>query len=131
MTYKLEAKATWKISMSAIATQETPIMLSGHHYWNLDAYQESDDLVAHVAQFNASRVIATNGQLIPNGDLIDVAGTPLDFSEAKSIGGSINDTAPFEYCGSDCVGFDNCWIYDENTGETPVLSVWSTNSGIK
>jgi aldose 1-epimerase len=106
-------------------------MLSGHHYWNLDAYQESEDLVDHVAQFDASYVIATDGHLIPNGSLIDVAGTPLDFSVAKSIGDSINATAPFQYCGTDCIGFDNCWIYDDNTTDEPVFSVWSTKSGIK
>ncbi len=86
--------------MNAIATAETPIMLSGHHFWNLDAYQDSEDLLGHVAQFDASRVIATDGNLIPNGELIDVTGTPLDFREAKSIGGSINDTEPFAYCGT-------------------------------
>lgn len=31
----------------------------------------------------------------------------------------------------DCVGFDNCWIYDENDGKKPVFSIWSVNSGIK
>ncbi|KAF9055529.1 galactose mutarotase-like protein [Hymenopellis radicata] len=131
VTYALEAEATWKISMNAIATAETPIMLSGHHFWNLDAYQDSEDLLGHVAQFDASRVIATDGNLIPNGELIDVTGTPLDFREAKSIGESINDTEPFAYCGTDCVGFDNAWIYDTNSEDEPVFSVWSTNSGIK
>lgn len=131
VTYKLAENATWKISIDAIATAETPIMLSGHHYWNLDAYQDSEDLVDHVAQFNASQVIATDGQLIPNGSLIDVAGTPLDFRVAKSIGDSINATAPFEYCGTDCVGFDNCWVYDNNTTKDPSFSIWSIKSGIK
>ncbi|KAJ6486379.1 galactose mutarotase-like protein [Mycena vitilis] len=111
--------------------KETPIMLSGHHYWNLEAYQETQDLVGHIAQFEASRFIATNGQLIPNGKLTSVEGTPLDFRKAKSIGNSINATAEAQYCGTGCVGFDNAWVYDNNDCKKPVFSIWSVNSGIK
>jgi len=129
--YTLEAKATWKISMNSIANALTPIMLSGHHYWNLEAYQETQDLNGHIAEFEASRIIATNGQLIPNGELTPVQGTPLDFRKAKSIGDSINATAAAQFCGTGCVGFDNCWIYDKNDEKDPVFSIWSVNSGIK
>jgi aldose 1-epimerase len=86
--------------MHATADEPTPIMLSGHHYWNLEAYQETQDLVGHFAQFDASRVIGTDGILVPNGNLADVSGTPLDFRTAKSVGGSINATAPFGFCGT-------------------------------
>lgn len=99
VTYALEAGGVWKISMNAIATAETPIMLSGHHFWNLEGYTGNDDLVDHYAQFNASQVIATDSILIPTGELIDVTDTALDFREAKSIGGSLNDTEGFDYCG--------------------------------
>lgn len=124
-------------------------MLSGHHYWNFEAYQETQDLVGHHAQFGASKFVATDGQLIPNGKLTDVSGTPLDFRKAKSIGSSINATAAGEYCGTGafqstssflfwlnvsskgCVGFDNCWLFDKNDFKKPVFSIWSVNSGIK
>lgn len=96
----MENASTWKTSINAIATAETPIMLSGHHFWNLDGYQGRDDLVGHFAQFNASRVIATDGILIPTGELINVTDTALDFREARSIGVGINETESFEYCGT-------------------------------
>ncbi|KAG7096790.1 hypothetical protein E1B28_004200 [Marasmius oreades] len=129
-TYTLEHDSNFKISLRAWATEKTPIMLSGHHFWNLEAYQESEDLLSHFVQFNSSRFVATDGKLIPTGELTSVENTPLDFRKAKSIGGSINDTAVAEYCGTGCVGFDNCWVYD-NVEKTPIFSVWSTNSGIK
>ncbi|KAK0453460.1 galactose mutarotase-like protein [Armillaria borealis] len=131
VTYELKTKATWRISMEAVATEKTPIMLSGHHYWNLEAYKETNDLDGHFAQFDASRVIATDGDLIPTGDLLEAPGTPLDFHVAKSIGVSINTTEGKDYCGTGCMGFDNCWIYDGNDGHRPVFSVWSINSGIR
>jgi aldose 1-epimerase len=122
-------------------------MLSGHHYWNLEAYKETKDLVGHHAQIASSRFVATDGALIPTGKLTKVEGTPLDFRKAKSIGGSINATAEGEYCGTGqrrdrivrskfvliyilgCVGFDNAWVYDR--GAKSVFSTWSVNSGIK
>ncbi|KAG6830846.1 hypothetical protein H0H92_014498 [Tricholoma furcatifolium] len=129
--YTLEPKSTWKISMNAVATELTPIMLSGHHYWNFEAFQETQDLVGHHAQFQASKFVTTDGALIPTGQLTDVTGTPMDFRQAKSIGASINATASAAYCGTGCVGFDNCWVYDDNDAKTPAFSMWSVNSGIK
>jgi len=131
IVYTLEAKATWKITMESTASELTPIMLSCHQYWNLEAYQETQDLVGHFAEFEASKIVSTNGLLIPNGQTTPVQGTPLDFRKAKSIGGSINATAEAQYCGTGCVGFDNCWIYDDNDSKKPVFSIWSVNSGIK
>jgi aldose 1-epimerase len=95
--------------MHATASQKTPIMLSGHHYWNLEAYQESQDLLGHYAQFDANKLIAGDGILIPNGTLLDVTGTPMDFRKAKSIGVAIPQTAPYQYCGTGCTGLDNAW----------------------
>jgi len=131
VTYTLEPNSLWNIRIHSQATEKTPIMLSGHHYWNLEAYAETQDLVGHHAQFGAGRVVATDPILVPNGKLIDVGGTSLDFRKAKSIGESINATKHFGYCGNGCVGFDNCWIYDDNDGDKPIFSLWSVNSGIK
>lgn len=74
-------------------------MLSGHHYWNLEAYKESQDLVAHYTHFPASKVIATDPILIPNGDFIDVNGTALDFRKARSLGEAVQSSKGFDYCG--------------------------------
>ncbi len=124
-------------------------MLTGHQYWNLEAYQESQDLLGHYAQIEASQFVATDSGLVPTGALSGVEGTPLDFRQGKSIGGSINATAEAQSCGAGksqkvkdpcigvykprgCVGFDNCWIYDGRKHNTkPMLSVWNVNSGIR
>lgn len=87
--------------------------------------------MGHVAQFKSSKIVATDGILIPTGEYEDITGGPLDFNEAKSIGEILNATAEFEYCGTGCIGIDNAFIYDDNTGEEPAFSVWSENSGIR
>lgn len=117
------------MSLDAIATEETPIMLSVHNYWNLEAYKESEDLVGHHARIASSRFVATDGALIPTGKLTKVDGTPLDFRKAKSIGAGIPETAEGEYCGTNCTGYDNAWIYDK--GAKDLFSVWSVKSGIR
>jgi aldose 1-epimerase len=94
--------------MNAVATEKTPIMLSGHHYWNLEAYQESQDLVGHHAQFQSSKFVATDGHLIPTGQLRDVQNTPLDFRKSKSIGSSIPATAAEQFCGTGEFGLFKC-----------------------
>ncbi|KAF7292356.1 hypothetical protein HMN09_01219600 [Mycena chlorophos] len=130
--YTLNSKATLDISMFAVADQLTPIMLSTHNYWNLDAYNDpTNNLVSHVLQAQSPKIVATNGNLIPTGGFVEVEGTPLDFRTAKSVGASINATAPHQYCGTGCTGFDNCFIYDQTNKKEPVVSMWSTTSGIK
>jgi len=131
VTYTLEDKATWDITIKATADEKTPILLSCHHYWNFEAYQETQDLSGHYAQFDASKVVAATGLLIPNGSYIEVEGTPLDFRKAKSIGKAVNESVGDNYCGTGCTGFDNCFVYDDNKGEKPIFSMWSVNSGIK
>jgi len=131
VTYTMGSKATWKISMHATVDKESPILLSSHVFWNLDGYKETATLDNHHAQFEASRYIATDGILIPNGTIATTKDTPLDFSKAKSLGVAINETAGLDLCGTNCVGFDNCWLYDKPQNKTPIFSIWSTTSGIK
>ncbi|KDR81433.1 hypothetical protein GALMADRAFT_239324 [Galerina marginata CBS 339.88] len=129
--YTLQRHSTWKISIHATASAKTPIMLTGHHYWNLEAYQESQDLIGHFSKFKASKFVATDGNLIPTGQLSHVSETPMNFKEAKSIGTSIPATAEAQFCGTGCVGYDNCWLFDTVDDKKAAFSAWSVNSGIK
>jgi len=70
------------------------------HYWNFEAYQESQDLDAHYAQFHASRFVATDGKSIPTGELRAVDNTPMDFRKAKFINSSILETTLGGFCGT-------------------------------
>lgn len=73
------------INLNAFASAKTPIMLSGYHYWNFEACQESQDLNAHYAQFHASRFVATDSHLIPTGELRTVDNTPMDFERRNLL----------------------------------------------
>jgi aldose 1-epimerase len=130
--YTLNRHGEFKMVIKATAVdKKTPILLSGHQLWNFEAYEESQDLIGHWAQFNASRVIEADSILIPTGNLLDVTKEPytsLDFRKARSVGVALEKAA---FCGDNCRGFDNAWIYDGNTGKSPIFSMWSVNSGIR
>ena len=52
---------------------------------NLDAFQGSEDILNHHLRVDASRVVEVDGDAIPTGKLIDVAGTPWDFRTPQKI----------------------------------------------
>ena len=100
MTHSVESGGTLRTSVHARATEKTPIMLTQHIYWNLDAFQGpgSDTVLAHRLRVDASRVVAVDGDaIIPTWDLIDVGGMPFDFREMQAIGARWNDTV--DLCG--------------------------------
>ncbi|KAF8638984.1 hypothetical protein AX17_001816 [Amanita inopinata Kibby_2008] len=122
-----------KTVVHANATEKTPIMLTQHIYWNLDAFQDgADDILDHHLVVDASRVIALDGNAVPTGEFVDVTGTPLDFRQERKIGARWNNTDGL--CEVGCQGYDNTWVYDklEDTEGTWIgTSLRSDLSGIK
>ncbi|KAA1121776.1 hypothetical protein PGTUg99_028505 [Puccinia graminis f. sp. tritici] len=128
--YQLLSGGKWKTKMTAQANGLTPIMLSSHVYWNLDAYAADESASKHILQLNAPQYIATDPILIPTGKLESVKNTPLDFIQPAEIGSRFKETAGL--CGQDCIGYDNALVYDVNRPiDVPVMAMWSQQSGIK
>ena len=76
-----------------------------------------------------TQTVETDGTLIPTGQLPSVNGTGFDFREPTIIGSLLNQTAGA--CGTNCTGWDTCWIMANHTDADPVLQWWSPRSGIK
>lgn len=124
--------------VSLSLTEKTPIMMSNHIYWNLNGFKKDNVLEDTFLQLPLSnRIVGTDGNLIPNGTILDVEsaynGGP-DFTAGKLVGADIKDTAGL--CGSDCVGYDNCFIVDRppsyatQNSMAPVLRMNSSTTGI-
>ncbi|KAJ2912594.1 hypothetical protein MD484_g7817, partial [Candolleomyces efflorescens] len=131
-THTVENGGVLKTVVKATATEETPIMVTQHIYWNLDAFQDpgvDTVLDTHHLQVDASRVIEVDGNAIPTGKFIDVQGTPLDFRNARRIGERWDETMGL--CGEGCQGYDSAWIYDRDESERVGTSLWSDKSGIR
>ncbi|OJT14643.1 Aldose 1-epimerase [Trametes pubescens] len=128
-THSVENGGILRTTVHATATEKTPIMLTQHVYWNLDAFQGSEDILGHKLHVDASRVVAVDSDAVPTGPFIDVEGTAFDFRTTQAIGERWNDT--FDLCGPGCQGYDNCWIYDNSEETKPGLTLWSDVSGIR
>ncbi|RXW14850.1 hypothetical protein EST38_g11001 [Candolleomyces aberdarensis] len=129
-THTVENGGVLKTVVKATATEKTPIMLTQHTYWNLDAFQDATvDTVldTHHLQITSSRVLDVDTNMIPTGKFINVSNTAFDFRRAQTIGARWDATTAL--CGEGCQGYDSEWIYDDQKrGRT---SLWSDASGIR
>ena len=130
---KAVAHYTWaddnslKLILTAQADKPTVVNLTNHVYFNLDG-EASGSVLNHKLQLNASLWLPTDETLIPLGVPEDVAGTPMDFVEAKEIGRDIKADFPALKIGK---GYDNCFFID---GATPgqlseAAQLWGAKSG--
>ncbi|KAF8603117.1 galactose mutarotase-like protein [Ceratobasidium sp. AG-I] len=131
VTHSLSAGGKYDVTVAATATEKTPIMVTQHVYWNLDAYKESQDILGHTLRVASSKIIQGDEILVPNGNFTPVQGTALDFRVPQVVGYKWNQTLGYAGCGSDCPGYDNSWVFDKPQNVAPNLSLYSNNSGIK
>lgn len=146
VTYTLERNATWNININAIPSTETPTLLElwsiprisrsrcslcsipclqvcgyrrqiNSNWWTPRCWQYSDGLSkSKIYQFKYFR---------------NYSGRILRHWWAMSDNfGLFKDTSHLELHPG-CIGFDNCWLFDEMKDQKPAFSMWSTNSGIK
>ncbi|KAE9986934.1 hypothetical protein Vi05172_g226 [Venturia inaequalis] len=143
VTYTLTPN-TWHFKMTAKAlTKKTPIMLSSHAYWNLDGFQNPNTATAfnHTLSMPYSgQRVGTDGILIPNGTILsNPKGSVNDFwSGPKQIGAGHSDPGILGNCGTNCSGYDTCYIVNRELlgdydwkKEGPVASLSSDFSGIQ
>ena len=83
VTYTLTHGDDLRIEYEATTDKATTVNLTNHSYFNLAC---SGDVMAQVCRINASRYTPVDAGLIPTGVIADVAGGPLDFTQAKPIG---------------------------------------------
>ncbi|MDE6097615.1 MAG: galactose mutarotase [Muribaculaceae bacterium] len=96
---------------ASVEGRPTVINLTNHAYFNLGGHQKPS-VLDHTLMLNASQWLPTDDTLIPLPSApADVAGTPMDFTEAKSLGRDIKADFPALKYGK---GYDNCWLIDRN-----------------
>lgn len=102
-----DERELWTI-LTAACDRPCPVNLTHHTYWNLAGGEV--DILGHDLTVAASHVLATTSELIPTGDLVPVAGTPLDFRRARPVGASLPTG------GEPWPGIDHTYVLDEADG---------------
>lgn len=113
VTYKLTDDNEFFLIYDAVSDKDTIVNFTNHSYFNLDGH-DAGGVSNHMVKINAEKYTVTTPDLIPTGELADVAGTPLDFSSEKRIGQDIDaDFDALKYGG----GYDLNYAIDKPAGE--------------
>jgi aldose 1-epimerase len=84
---ELHADNTLRIRFASTADQATLVNLTNHTYFNLGGMKR--DALDHEIQFWADAYTPIDEELIPTGEVKDVASTPFDFRSPKILGDQI------------------------------------------
>jgi aldose 1-epimerase len=85
--YSLTNQNEIKIEYDAVTDKACPINLTHHSYFNLNCVKR--DVLEHELYLNADKYTIADNALIPTGEIIDVADSPLDFTNPCKIGDNI------------------------------------------
>lgn len=107
--YDFDDENSLEITLLAKSDGTTPVNLTNHTYWNLAGEASGRTILDHELHLNASRVLEMNAVQIPTGRLLDVAGTPQDFTQWRRFGTDIDDG--FNHI-RDFRGYDHCFVVD-------------------
>ena len=83
-TYLLTAENALVLDYRATTDRPTHLNLTNHAYFNLSGMAGSE-VYDHHLTLHASKVTAAGTGLIPTGEILDVAGTPFDFTSGAVI----------------------------------------------
>lgn len=113
VTYWLTESSEWQVEFEATTDKATPVNVTQHSYFNLKG-EGRGDILGHELQIAASKFTPVNAGMIPTGQILPVAGTPLDFTKATAIGARIEaDYEQLKLGG----GYDHNWVLDSQDGK--------------
>lgn len=112
VTYTLDDSNELSIAYEAVCTEDTPINMTNHAYFNLGSYKRPN-VLSQELRLSASRYTPIDEDSIPTGEIRDVTGTAFDFRQMKAIGRDIDQDDEQLIIG--CNGYDHNFCIDEST----------------
>ncbi len=128
VTYTLTEENALEIEYRCLSDQDTLFNPTNHSYFNLSGH-DSGDVLHQLVWIDATEITAVNNHMIPDGTLLNIVGTPMDFTVETPLGKGIS--ADFEQLkiGN---GFDHNYVLNVPEGITPlVASLYDPKSGRK
>lgn len=126
VSYSLTNDNELKIEYQATTDKTTVVNLTNHAYFNLTGSTKRD-ILAHQLMIKADAFVPVSESLIPTGDVLEVAGTPFDFTSPHTIGDRIEaDHQQLKYAR----GYDHTWVLNGEGGELKLAAtVYEPESG--
>ena len=113
VTYTLTEDNELKIQYDAKSDKDTLCNVTNHSYFNLKGH-DGGVVTGHKVWIKANGFTETSDDLIPNGTIVDVTGTPMDFRTKKAIGDEIEAYyKPLKIAG----GYDHNFALDKKAGQ--------------
>lgn len=112
VSYTLAADDAVAIEYRMISDKDTVANFTNHSYFNL-AGHKSGPVLNHQVWLDADAYTPVNDVQIPDGSILPVAGTPMDFTRMKVIGRDIDqDYSQLQMAR----GYDHNWVLNHKTG---------------
>lgn len=123
ITYVLNSANELQIRYEATSDKPTIVNFTNHSYFNL-AGAGNGDVLGHEVTIPATLYTPARDDLIPTGEIQSVKGTPLDFTEPKTIGARIQDLTQTR-------GYDHCYVLAGSPGSANLAAqVYEPTGGI-
>lgn len=138
VTFQLTADNKFIIDYLATTTKPTYVNLTNHSYFNLAGHSKgAEELYKHVISVNADRITEVDGDSIPTGNLLSVAGTAFDLQIPKVLGNVIHNVPnssgyDHNFCVNQASEQEDTFIaraYHPESGRT--MEVYSNQLGVQ
>lgn len=132
--YTLTEENELRIDYEATTDKATVVNLTNHCYWNLSGDAANTDVLDHQLQLACNLYLPVDDSLLPTGDMLAVAETPMNFFDPQAIGSRI---------GSVDGGYDHCYVINReldglalaarvaHPGSGRVMEVFTTEPGVQ
>ncbi len=117
VVYTLADEGTWRIEYWAVTDRPTPVSLTNHAYFNLTG-DLTKPVTGHTMQIAASAVTDIDSALVPNGKLVQLDGSPLDFRKPHVVGERIDARDRLLRAGK---GYDHNYMIDRKRAKPGAL----------
>lgn len=123
--YHLDDDNVLTVEITAATDAPTVVNLTNHAYFNLGGAVTGADILGHELTLAAGRYTPVDANLIPTGELRDVAGSPFDFRNAHPIGARIRDAGEAQLVLAR--GYDHNFVLDAGGGAEPAFAARLTD----
>ena len=126
VSYTLTPDNSLRLDYLMVSDADTIANFTNHAYFNL-AGHDAGSVLTQKVWIDADTYTIPDAESIPTGVLESVKGTPMDFTELKTIGDEIDaDYEPLKNAG----GYDHNWVLNNKGEFVKVAEMSSEESGI-